>query len=254
VTKIYDPASYTGTAYDTTNRLLLWPLRGSDGEGDPKPEGDGTGTDKPEGEGDPKPDDEKKTFTQDEVNAIVAREVSQKTRGRLDPKEAGFKSAAELKDFLTQMKSKAEADKTDAEKEKELAIKDAQDTARKEVLDKANSRLLRAEFTIAASKNGVAYIEDALEIAKSLDIWDPQIDDEKETVSGFDEDFFKELKERKPYLFSDAKPKGAGDIGAGANGDGGAGTKAQQKEAKLRQDYPALNRTMSRAERVGIKQ
>lgn len=242
------PVTSTGTTTNLPGWLILSPPWGSDGEGDPPPEGDDTGVEEPEG--DSKPVDAR-TFSQDEVNAIVAREVSQKTRGKLDPKEAGFKSAAELRDFLEKMREKDEASKSEDEKAREQAIKDAQDSAKREVLDKANRRLLKAEFTMAASTAGVQYIEDAFEIAQKLDIWNPEIDDEKETVSGFDDNFFTQLKELKPYLFGDVKPKGL-DIGAGAAGDGGASTKAQLREAELRKMYPVLDRKMTRADQAGL--
>lgn len=243
----------------TPTMRFLWamPPSGADGEGEGTPpagngEGDGTGAGNSggegEGEGEPKPAG--KTFTQEEVNALVTRETQKAVRGKLDPKELGFSSAQDMKDFLQKMRDKDEEQKSEAEKEKEQAIKEAREEAERNVLSKANARLIRAEFAIQSQgKNLAIPVEDAFEIAQLQDFYDPQVEEDK--VSGFDEDFWTQLKEAKAFLFAEPGEGGAGNIGAGAGG-ANKGTKAQQQMVEDRQKYPALDRLLRKNDRAGI--
>jgi hypothetical protein len=220
------------------------------GENSDPATGDGTGTETPEGQQTTTTTGgESKTFTQEEVNALVTRETQKASRGKLDPKELGFASKDELKTFLQQQKDKAEADKTQEEKDREKALKEAVDEAERNVLSKANARLIKSEFVIAASKAGVAIpMEDAFQVAQTLESYNPEVDDDKGTVSGFDDDFFKGFKEAKPYVFAKAATP---DIGAGASG--GGANKDQTREQDLREKYPSLGRQLSAAEVAGIR-
>lgn len=236
---------------------LMGPFQGSDdppagaqGNGDPASDnGDGTGTSDPGGEsGQGASGDGAKTFTQDEVNALVTRETQKATRGMLNPKDLGFSSKQDLADFLKKMKDKEEADKTESEKEVEARIKAAEDEARNSVLSKANQRLVKSEFVIAASKAGVAIpMDDAFQVAQTLEGYAPEVDEDTGSVSGFDDDFFKAFKAAKPYVF--AKAGSSSDIGAGASGGGAK----PSKEDELRQNYPSLGRALSASEAAGIR-
>lgn len=190
-----------------------------EGDGSPPVEGEGTPPVVDEGDGGESSD---KTFTQDQVNAIAAREAQKASRGKLDPKELGFESAKAMKDWIEAQKTQSEAAKTDEEKAFEDRVKAAEDAAKASVLDTANSRLLRAEFMLAAVKAGVAHGEDAFVLARTLEDWaDVEIKDDG-TVVGFDDHFFDSLKEAKPYLFKgeDNGDNSVPDAGAGRRGGG----------------------------------
>lgn len=191
--------------------------------------GDGTGSDKP---------DEDKKFTQEDVTKAATAAAAKAKRGLLSPKDLGFESAKAMQDFVETMKGKEAADKTEAEKKVEEAIKEAKETAESTVLSKANERIIRAEFLLAAKEHDVEWTDDAFAIAKSLDVWDVTVDDEGK-VSGLTDEMFEELKEKKPFLFkSDKDDDDEGDANSAGHRAGG-GAKVSD-ETKLREAYPAL--------------
>lgn len=211
------------------------------GDGDGSTEGDdsdGTSTDDGDGSGGDGDDgDDKPTLSQKQVDAIVSREKAKAARGKIDPKDLGFKSAKEVTDFLDAMKKKADEDKNEDEKALEEAIKEAKAEATAEVLDKANERLTRAEFKIAGKDHNIAYLDDAYEIAQKLDIWDGVEVDEEGNVTGFDDDFFTELEKAKPYLFKGEEDDDSGsDIGAGRRSN----KSKPDRTAELKEKFPAL--------------
>lgn len=215
------------------------------GTGDPPPDASGTGTgaDKPDGgTDDAGQGSDDKTLSQDQVNAIVAREVAKAQRGKLDPKELGFESGKELKEFLDKQKELADQTRSEAEKALDDAKKQATKDAEATVLTKANERITKSEFVVKASAAGVTSPADAYVIAKTMPIW-TQVElvengDDVE-VKGFDDEFFKELKEQKSFLFAAAGgQQGGSDQGAGApNNDRTGGRLA---EDNLLKSYPAL--------------
>lgn len=230
-TENLDPDNTTGTS-GTVTTTSVSTTQGNSGPGS----GDATS-----GGTDDSTKDEK-TLSQEEVNAIVAREVAKAQRGKLDPKELGFESGKELKDFLDQAKQKFEADKDEGQKQLEAAIEEARTTARQEVLSQANQRLVKAEFMLAAANAGIKFGEDAFALAQTTDLWTSvEVDDEGQ-VSGFDDAFFAELKTQKPYLFEEAKAK-IPDAGAGAHGEAGEKNSLQELAAK----YPSLRGAVNRS-------
>jgi hypothetical protein len=178
-----------------------------------------------------------KTFTQEEVNAIAAREAAKAARGKLDPKELGFDSAKDMKEFFESAKAKQEADKDEDEKALEQAVKEAREEATSTVLASANQRVLKSEFTLAAMQHEVepGAMGDAFTLAKTMDIWSGVEIDGEGAVTGFDDNFFVELKKAKPFLFKQA-PVGGGAGAGGAAPSGGKTNEDQELAAK----YPAL--------------
>lgn len=203
-----------------------------EGDGTPPAEGEGT---PPEGDG---TQGEAKTFTQDQVNAIAAREAQKAARGKLDPKELGFDSAKDLKTFLDAQRQKETEAQTEEQKEFETKVKEAADEARNSVLSTANARLLKAEFILAANKHDLVHAEDGFLLAQHLDEWSGVEVKEDGEVVGFDDIFFTSLKEAKPFLFKqeEGDPTNgstSGDAGAGARG----GTGKPNREAELEKLY-----------------
>jgi hypothetical protein len=178
---------------------------------------------------------EEKSFTQEDVNKLISREVAKAQRGKLDPKELGFDSLRDLKTFFDTAKQQTEEAKSDAEKAIEQARKEAAKQAREEVLVQANERIIKAEFLVAAKEHGVRYTSDALALARNLDLWKEVDITDDGVVHGLDDDFFESLKEAKPFLFEAPEPK-TPDIGAGRRG----GASNQDKQAELAQKFPAL--------------
>lgn len=213
------------------------------GTGDPPPDTSGTGTDAGSSGGAATTDaGGDKTLTQDQVNAIVAREVAKAQRGKLDPRELGFESGKELKEFLDKQKEAADQAKSESEKALEEAKQRATKDAEATILSKANERITKSEFVVKASAAGVTSPADAYVIAKTMPIW-TQVElvengDDVE-VKGFDDNFFEELKKEKPFLFATAGGQQGQDLGGGAPNNDRSG-QGRLSEDKLLKDYPAL--------------
>jgi F0F1-type ATP synthase membrane subunit b/b' len=185
-------------------------------------------------------DDGEKKFTQKEVNDLIAREVSKKTRGKFDPSELGYKSKKELEDAIAQAKTVTDEAKSEQEQALEKAKQDAAKEATDTVLSEANSRLIRAEFKLGAVEHKIAYPDDALAIARTMELWKEVSVDDEGTVQGLDDTFWDEFKKLKPHLVA-APGAGAAsaDVGAGAGG----GKKAEgEADSELREKYPYLKR------------
>lgn len=235
----------TGTG-DVTYRLFPLIQGGADDAASDDPPADDTEVD--DSDSDDTDDDSsggddkgEKSFTQKDIDRILAKEKSKALRGKIDAKELGFDSAKDLKAFIDSMKEKAESDKSEAEKAQEAAVAKARDEARTEAVGKAKSMTLKAEFKVAAQDAGIPRdrLDDAYALAQNLEGWDDDVTiDDDGVVTGLDEEFFTTLQESKPWLFpsDDAGSSGgSGDIGAGAGGKGKV-----TSEEKLRGEYPAL--------------
>lgn len=246
-----DPAvSFPGLTTTTTTANGFWyngtwrpVFAGGDGTDGDSGDGGGAETASSDEDGDSKtpPGDgdsgtEEKTFTQEEVNAILAREKSKATRGKVSPKDYGFDSQKDFDAWVKAQKDKQDKDKTEEEKKLADAIAAAEKQAEDKIMSKANARLIKSEFKVAARDAGIPKeaLEDAYLLAQTLEDWDVEVDDEKDVVVGLSADFFKELKKQKPFLFPESKT-GSGDAGAGAGGGG------RSKDAgSVQEIYPAL--------------
>lgn len=198
-----------------------------------------------------------KTLTQSEVNAIVARETDKAKRGLLNPKELGFESGKEMKEFIDSAKALVEEQKSEGEKALAEAKKAGRDEAIAEILPSTQERILRAEFLMASMQHQVKLPNDAFVLAKTLEEWKGVEIDAEGVVTGLDDAFFEALKKDKPFLFGE--PQGAGpapgDIGAGAQeGAGGTppGPVDPGRQTELRNSYPILDR-MAKAMGVGVQ-
>ena len=130
------------------------------GNGDPGPQPAGSkekGTDKPEDKS-----ENGKTFTQEDVNSIAAREAK-KAQEKLF-KEVGIEDFDNAKEGLQKFKEWQDSQKTEAEKQQE-ALQSLQ--GEKEALTKTVSQL---EAQISAMKAGVSgdSVEDVIALAERL--------------------------------------------------------------------------------------
>lgn len=248
----WDPNQLIGTLRNwpniTTSDGANWPIiAGGADDGDAGNSGDGDGTSSGNDDGTSANNDEGKTgneklFTQDQLNAIATAEANKARRGLVSPKDLGFESAKEMKDWVDSQKAKAEEDKSEDEKAREAAIEEAKRAAEESVLSKANERLRKAEFLSEAVNHQInrEARDDAYLLAQTLEEWGNVDVNDEGVVTGFDDAFFDALKEAKPYLFATAEGEGGnglGDIGAGQRGGGDSDSAKLQD---LKNKYSAL--------------
>lgn len=185
-----------------------------------------------------------KSFSQKEVNDLVTKEVKRKLRGKVSLQDLGFDSKEKLQEALQAASAAADEKKTEQEKAVETAREEARTAARNEVLPVVQDRITYAEFIVAAKEHGVSVPGDAFVLAQTLDLWDSvEYDSEDHTVSGFDEGFFKSLKEAKPFLFAEEGDDSNGSRGSAGVKAGGKRVDAKKaKDEEVRKRYPILAR------------
>lgn len=150
----------------------------------------------------PEPD---KTFTQAEVDEILAKRLARDRKGREDYDE--------IKTKLTALEQ-GEALLTAAKEEAESRVQEAEGLLTK-AIETANQRLIKAEFRTLAATGDVKIRPDALEDAfKLADISSVRVDADG-NVSGM-VDVIKALAESKPYLKDQPGP--SRQIGGDTNG------------------------------------
>lgn len=195
---------------------------GGQGGGDPKD--DEEDDDEEDDEEDPPRKPKDRTFTQKEVNRIMAREKKDgKSSGVREVLEAlGVKDLEEAKSIIKTYRDDSDAKKDETTKAAEAAKRDreaAEEAKREALLERVDARIER-QLMKAKVKEGKES-----KVAKLLDIdreKDPSADDIKEAIEEIMEDF--------PELFTssdedddegDRKPKGGPNRPTRVNGDPG---------------------------------
>lgn len=213
---------------------------GTGAGGDPGPGAQGTSGG---GTGQQEPGTQSKTFTQDELDAIVQKRV----KGTVKLKDLGFESEDE---FQSWVKTKRQEDE-ERKSEQQKAIDAAKEEGTKEALAKAKGIALRAQFLLAAKDAGIVNPSDAFLIAQAAgSLADVEVDDDG-GVSGLDEKFFKSFLKERQYLLASGEgtgneggtqpPQGAPNV----NGSSRRQTAPQPTEERQKQlvaTYPALAR------------
>lgn len=183
---------------------------------------DGDGADGQNGNGENKNEDQnsngnsgaEKTFTQSQVNGMMAKEKNEGRRAMLNA--LGFSSEEEAKKAVEMLKSYANIGKDDKEINKDDVAKANKDR------DESISRAEAAEFKLACYESGVNkdYIDDVLTIART------KMSDDKT----FD-DVLKEMKKDKKYslFFGASENNNSGANGTG-NQPGHSGSNGSKKE------------------------
>lgn len=169
--------------------------------------------------GEPDQDDSgvEKTFTQKEVNAMMAKEKRQGKNSVL--KNLGFGSEEDAKKAFNLLKALTDSQKTDEQKvieEKDEVAKDK---------DKAEERAIKAENKLACLMAGVSKdcIDDVLAIASA------KVDEDNELS-----DVLEDMKKNKKYaLFFEESDKQDDEVN-----DGHKGTGAKPKNNKGSKDEP----------------
>lgn len=179
-------------------------------EGDPDGNPEGNPEDNPGGKG--TGSQSGKTFTQEDVNALLKKEKESAKKALL--KELGVEDAKSAKEGLAKYKEILDKDKSDAQK--------AQDTAAAETKAKeaAEKRALLAEAKVEVLSAGCKpeYLEDVITLAMT------KVSEDKDLAT-----VVKEMKEDTKYsAFFGESDSGSGDKGTG----GGAGFKRKEGSDK----------------------
>lgn len=139
-----------------------------------------------------------KTFTQEEVNRMMAKE---KREGKLSVlKELGVEDVKNAKEGLKKYQQYLDAQKTEAQRAQEEAQRLAEEKAELE------KKALMADIQVSALKSGIKadFLDDAIILAQS-----------KKTDNTTYEDIFNELKQTYPNFAGTATtpaPKGTGNM------------------------------------------
>lgn len=158
-----------------------------------------------------------KTFTQSEVNNMMAKEKNEGKRSVL--KSLGFKTEDEIKDVIAKYNEFIESKKTDDEKAKEAMNKIKDDAS------EALNRALIAESKLACFALGINkdYIDDVLAIASN------KVTDEKKL-----ETVLKEMKDDKKYeSFFIQENNNSGGTGSNAGHSGNSSDKKESYGERL---------------------
>lgn len=155
-----------------------------------------------EGGGEGASGDDRRTFTQDELDELVARRLTQERRKYAD--------YGDLKKKAAEFDALAEQQKSDAEK----AVDAARREGRSEALKAANDRLLKAEVRAAAAQK----LADPADAVRLLDLASFTVGDDGEIDGAAITAAVEQLVTDKPYLA--AQPSGF--QGSGGNGPRGA--------------------------------
>ena len=205
--------------YENFNALLTLDLQFFAEPGEPNPEPTEP-TPNPEPNPEPSPEPTK-TYTQDEINEMIAKRLERERKKFADYDEIKTK----LSTYEQAQKERQEAEMTELEKlQAKLAEKEtseqtlAQQLA--EVQKTAQEERIRNEFIKVATSANIAYIDDAIALA---DLSAVKIDEDGKVV-GVDH-VVSALVENKPFLIAKKQPQA---IGTATNG----GTQPSDKTAE----------------------
>lgn len=190
-----------------------------------------------------------KTFTQEQLDAIVQDRLKKATAGRISLEEFGLKSKEDLQKVLNAQKAAEEQAKSDQDKALEEAKKAGRSEAEQELMGKATARLVRSEFIAAAKDRNVVDANSLYLIAKGEGKLDALTVTDADEVEGLDDTYWEDLLKDRGYMVKQAsggsstppfpgqKPPTPGNANAGSQG----GTKAPEDRRKeLLKRYPAL--------------
>lgn len=163
---------------------------------DADPSGGGGGTEDPTP--DPQPDD--KSFTQDQVNSMVAAE-KRKTLSSVY-KGLGFESEEQAKEFIEKYKQEEEQNKTDLVKAQEAAKKAEEEKA----AETARAQDLQYKFDAISEGCDASSASDVVVLAKA------KMTDDKDFAAAL-----KEVKEQYPAMFGQSNDSSGGTGGGGTS-------------------------------------
>lgn len=189
-----------------------------------------------------------KTFTQDDLDRIVQERLGRATRGKLEPKDFGFETKAELEAALKKAKDADEATKSEQDKAIEAARQEGRKTAETELMGKASARLVRSEFILQAKDRNIVDPNAAYLLAKAEDRFSGVEVKDNDSVEGMDDTFWSDLLKDRDYLIKvegggeggkaeEKKPPGNANAGTGT---GGRKPPAEDRQEELKKRYSSL--------------
>jgi alanyl-tRNA synthetase len=162
-----------------------------------------------------------RTYSEEEANRIAEERSERAKNAALKSyfEQQGF-TPEEVTQLLKDHKAKKDAEKTEAQREKERA--DKAEKEKSDVLSAANSRIARTEFKVAAQAAGVP--ADRLEAAVKLaDLSDLTPDEKTGEIPATKLKAAVEATiKANPFLKGAAGTGGSGGVGGGANPGGGS--------------------------------
>lgn len=179
--------------FDLKKYMMLAPEGGTGG-------GEGEGNDPDPSEGGASGGQEEKTFTQDQVNSMIAAERRKNLSSVY--KNLGFESEEKAKEFVEKYKQEEEKNKSDLVKERE---KSKQLEAEKDA-EKAKAQDLEYKFQAMSEGCDAKSASDVVVLAKA------KMSDEKDFAEAL-----KEVKEQYPAMFGDSSKNGGGTGGGGTS-------------------------------------
>lgn len=173
----------------------------------------------------PSPNEPEKTFTQAELDRVVAERLKRAKPADYDELKAAAKRLAEIE----------AANATDLEK----AVKAARDEGRAEVQKAANARLISAEARAVAAE--LRFKNPALAI-KAVDLTDIKVGEDGAVDGDAVRAALTKLATDEPYLVGDDKPAPPPSFAGGARGSVGS-SDVDPGRARLRAAYAASTNT-----------
>lgn len=202
---------------NSTNKMktMLFPIQlqffadGGEG-GDPAPEPVNNGGEGGQGGGE-KPEHQTKTFTQEELDKIVADRLARE-RKKYEKYADYDEMKAKLAEYEKEREERERAEMTELERfktdlEKVTGEKSALEQELVRLREQMKQDKIRHEFTKAASSAGITHVDDAYVLAQS-DLARVTFDDDGNVV-GIDE-VVKALVENKPFLVGKKEPESIG--------------------------------------------
>jgi hypothetical protein len=165
-----------------------------------------TTVEEPENKSKEEPKPEEKTFTQADIDRILADRITREHKKFSDYDELKTK----VSDFEKQAEEKRLAELSEKEKAEELAKKaqEERDSLTKEIetmKSAVKTEKIHNAFITAATKNGIAYVDDAYQLA---DLSSVEVTEDG-SINGVD-DLVNALIESKPFLVAKEKPNPIG--------------------------------------------
>jgi hypothetical protein len=174
-----------------------------------------------------------KTYSEEEAERIAREREERARRSALKSyfEQQGY-SQEEVEQLLKADKEKREKEKTDLQREKEA--KEKAEKEKTEAISKANTRIARTEFKIAAQAAGVP--ADRLEAAVKLADLSELVPDEKtgEIPADKVKSIVEATLQANPFLKATATPPNVG--GGGSNPGGGNSNPSMDELGKLSMD------------------
>lgn len=189
--------------YDFTKWLLLAPEGSGGGEGGDGSSNSGQEGNNGSGDGNNGSQGQEKTFTQDQVNSMIAADKRKTTSSIY--KGLGFESEEQAKEFIEKYKQEEEKNKSDLVKAQEEAKKAQAEKA----AEAARAQDMQYKFDAMEQGCDAKAAEDVVVLAKA------KMSDDKDFATAL-----KEVKEQYPIMFGQS---------ASGGGTGGGGTSPRGK-------------------------